>query len=354
METAINYMHYYLSAMSGEILSVFILLLFIVLRKIFAKYVLTWTMNLAAKTKNTWDEKLLMSFKDPLSFSFVVLGFYIAMQYWTLPPSYYIFATKISRCLIIFIVTWGLYNFTSSDSNFSADIKARLNVDDILIQFFSKVIRFIIVAIGILMIAQEFNYDVNGFIAGLGLGGLAFALAAKDALANVFGGIVVIVEKPFLIGDWIKTSTAEGTVEEITFRSTKIRAFDQAVITVPNATLANESITNYSRMGKRKISFYLGISRSTPNDKLEKGMNKIKTMITDHPGIHPDTILVSFEKFGDSSLEIMFYFYTNTTVWAEYLEIREDINLKIMQILAEEEIALAYPSQSIYLKNESL
>ncbi|MFP3359363.1 mechanosensitive ion channel family protein, partial [Planococcus sp. SIMBA_143] len=127
--------------------------------------------------------------------------------------------------------------------------KYNVKIDHILIPFFSKALRLIIVAIGISVIAQEFEYDINGFVAGLGIGGLAFALAAKDALANLFGGIIIITEKPFTIGDWIKTPSVEGTIEDISFRSTKVRTFAQALVTVPNATLSNEAITNWSKMG---------------------------------------------------------------------------------------------------------
>ncbi|NLB89441.1 MAG: mechanosensitive ion channel family protein [Syntrophomonadaceae bacterium] len=307
---------------------------------------------MAKKTESTIDEKIINAFEKPLSFSFIIIGLYIVFIYFPLTPPTEVFAVKVLRSLVIFVVTWGLYNLSSTQSHLLEDIKTKFNLDDILIQFFSKVVRFIVIAIGILMIAQEFDYDVNGFIAGLGLGGLAFALAAKDALANVFGGIIIILEKPFLIGDWIKVPSAEGTVEEITFRSTKIRAFDQSLITIPNASLANDTIVNFSKMGKRRISFYLGLSILTPHDKVQTCVKRIETMIKNHPDVHPDTIMVYFEKFSDNSLDIKFYFFTKTTIWSEHLAVREDINLKIMDILAEENVSLAYPIQDIYLKRD--
>lgn len=342
----------YSDIFKNQLIAVLIFVLFIMLRKVFTEYIFTSLIKLLARLGANLGEGFLQAFKKPLSFGFIVLGFYIAMQYWLLSPPYYLFLIKIVRSSIILIVTWGLCNLTSSQSNFSEEIKLKLNIDDILIQFFSKIIRFIIIAIGILMVAQEFNYDVNGFIAGLGLGGLAFALAAKDALANIFGGIVIIMEKPFLIGDWIKTSSGEGTVEEITFRSTKLRAFDQSVITVPNSSLANEPITNFSRMGKRRISFYLSLARTTSVSAIDNCVKKIKTLLKNHPEIHPETILVNFEKFNDSSLDIYLYFFTNSTVWSEHLEVKQDVNFKILNILEEENISLAYPTQKIFTDNK--
>jgi hypothetical protein len=168
-------------------------------------------------------------------------------------------------------------------------------------------------------VANEWGYDVNGFIAGLGLGGLALALAAQNALANLFGGLIIILEKPFSIGDWIATPSVEGTVETITFRSTLIRGFDQAVITVPNATLANEPITNHTRMGKRRIFYYLGLSYATTGQEMETCVKRIRQMLNDHPDIHKETIMVNFESFGhDSHCEDYGDFYLTINGYREF------------------------------------
>ncbi|WP_233713612.1 mechanosensitive ion channel family protein [Lederbergia citri] len=201
----------------------------------------------------------------------------------------------------------------------------------------SKAIRVIIVAIAITVIAQEFHYDINGFVAGLGLGGLAFALAAKDALANLFGGIIIITEKPFTIGDWISTPSVEGTVEDINFRSTKVRTFTQALVTVPNATLADQPITNWSKMGKRQISFSLKLPLDTSKEKLERTIRRIEELLKAYPGIHPDTIHVTFDKYLVDGYEIFLYFFTKSTEWGEYLKVKEDVNYKILDILKSEE-----------------
>nr|WP_316252536.1 mechanosensitive ion channel family protein [Bacillus aquiflavi] len=222
-----------------------------------------------------------------------------------------------------------------------------------LIPFLSKTIRFIIIAIGISMIAEEFGYDVNKFIAGLGLGGLAVALAAKDALGNLFGGVVIITEKPFSIGDWIMTPSVEGTVEEISFRSTRVRTFAQALVTVPNATLAVETITNWSKKGKRRISFHLGLTYDTPKEKIEKIVRRIEELLRSHPDIHQETIFVKFDQFNESSLDIFLYFFTKTTNWGDFLTIKEEINFKIMDIIEEEEASIAFPSRTLYVSSDS-
>lgn len=325
---------------------------FLILRKVFTRYIFGWLLKLSNSTTHTLDEKILIAFEKPISAIFILLGVYLALLYLPLPMGMDLFLSRLFRSFLVIILAWGLYDLCGQHSLLSEELKEKLNMDSMLIQFFSNIARFLILALAILVVAQEWGYDVNGFIAGLGLGGLAFALAAKDALANIFGGIVLIMEKPFIIGDWIATSSGEGVVEEISFRSTKIRSFSQALITIPNSILAGEAIINHSRMGKRRISFSLGLSYGTPVNILHICVERIKQMLINHPGIHPETILVNFDTFNESSLNIFIYCFTNTTNWAEYLEIKQDINLLIMKILEEEGVSIAFPTRSIYLENK--
>jgi MscS family membrane protein len=204
------------------------------------------------------------------------------------------------------------------------------------------------------MIAEEWGFNINGFIAGLGLGGLAFALAAKETVSNLFGGIVIVTEKPFTIGDWIKTPSVEGTVEDITFRSTKIRTFAQALVTVPNSTLANEPIINWSKMGKRQITFHLGVTYSTSREQLQTIARRIELMLIEHKEIHNDTIIVRFDRFNESSLDIYLYFFTNVTSFADYLSIKEDVNFRIMAILEEEGVNMAFPTRTLVVQSEDV
>src|SRR5690606_34257097 len=213
--------------------------------------------------------------------------------------------------------------------------------------YISRAIRIVIVAVFFTIIAQVFGYEISGFVAGLGIGGLAISLAAKDALANFFGGIVIITEKPFNIGDWILTPSVEGTVEDINFRSTKVRTFAQALVTVPNSTLANENITNWSKMGKRQVQFELGVTFDTPRETLQRTIQRIEEMLQNHPGIHPETIFVKFDHYGTNSLNLFFYFFTKTTDWEEYLNIKQEVNFEIMEILEDEGVAIAYPTRTL-------
>lgn len=297
------------------------------------------------------EANLFNAFETPLRILLVFLGVYLALRYSQLPARYDAIMIRLLRSLLVLSLAWGLCRLVGSQRFLSGEMIQKLNISSILIPFLSKVSRFIIIALAIVLIAHEWGYDVNGFIAGLGLGGLAFALAAKDALANIFGGIIIVMEKPFVINDWVQTPSVEGIVEEISFRSTRFRTFEQALVTVPNSTLANEPITNCSRMDKRKLSFYISLSYSSSREQMEKVVSRIDQLLHDHDGIYPDDILVRFEKFSESSLDILVNCFTKTTAFSKYVAVREELNLKIMQIVEEEGVSMAFPTRSLFMEN---
>ncbi len=325
----------------------------IALRTVFSKLLHFFAVKFFPNSKDDIANSYIPAFERPVRAFISVSGIYLIIQYLPFSEKVYLPALAFYRSAIIVILAWGFYNLTGGSISILKSIGKKLDdgADEILINFLSKIVRVVIVLLSVAIIAREWGFDVNGFVAGLGLGGLAIALAAKDAIANVFGGIVIITDKPFTVGDWIYTPSVEGTVEEVSFRSSKIRTFANAVTTMPNSVLANEAITNWSRMGKRRISFNLGVTYSTPAEKLRSCVKKIKAMLDNHPEIHKETIFVRFDSFNDSSLDIFIYCFTVTTKWGEYLEVKEDINFKIMDILAEEGVSVAFPSKSIYFEN---
>ena len=332
-----------------------IFLIFLIMRKIFAKYIFNLFLKLSRKSSTEFFTHLFLAFERPVRMLFVIIGLYLSVRYVSFLDHHNGLFEQIMRSSLIFLAAWGLYNLSSASSLFfhTVNDKYNLKIDQLLIPFLSKTIRFLIVAMTFSVIAGEFNYDVNGFITGLGLGGLAFALAAKETIENFFGGIVIITEKPFSIGEWIKTPSVEGVVEDITFRSTKIRTFAQALVTVPNARLANENITNWSKMGKRQITFHIGVTYDTPSERLETCIDRIEKMLRNHEDIHPETIFVSFDEFNHSSLDIFLYFFTNTTTWGDFLNVKQDVNFKIMRILEEEHVSFAFPTQTLHVENTS-
>lgn len=320
-----------------------IFLLFLLFRKLFTKYIFKLLVRLGKKAKTNMIANILAAFERPVQWLFVIIGLYAAVKYYPHFNQIDLPLWKFTRVFIIFLITWGLLNLSSSSSQVFKLINEKTNVtiDDILIPFLSRSLQVVIVAISVSVILQELDYQIGGFLTGLGLGGLAFSLAAQDAIANLFGGIVIITEKPFTIDDWITTPSVDGTVEDISFRSTKIRTFSDALVTVPNATLSNEPITNWSKMGKRQITFNIPISYQTSSTKMKKLVERIEDTLKNHPGIHQETIYVKVNQLRTDGMDLMLYFFTKTTEYGPYLDIREEINLTILRILEEEDVDIA-------------
>lgn len=331
---------------------VFVLILF--LRNIFAKYIMKALIRVLSKAGIKGALKIVKAFERPLKNFFLILGFYIVVM--ALKDMIYLSPKIIQRIFdssVIILIAQGLMNLVD-DSSFifnkmeNYDVK----VDKILYPFISKTLNLIIIALAIYIIAEKWEYNLKAFITGLGLGGLAFALAAKDAASNIIAGIVIILDKPFSIGDWIQCKDLEGSVEDISFRSTKIRTVDEALITVPNSILANDSIFNFTRRDKRRIKFNLGLTYNTPKDKIQNCINKIIKMLELHEDVENKGILVTFENFSTSSLDISVCYYVKKAGLKDYLNVKEEINFKIIEILEEEKVSLAFPTRTIYIENQ--
>ena len=331
--------------------------LFVLLKKIFAKYVFKIMLRLVNKTKFNADTKIVAAFQKPVTNFFEVLGFYFAFKILTIAgiPIPIPFIDKVFSSAIIILISWGLYNLTEESSLlFEKMHKAYdIKVDKILFPFMSKTLRLVLVALVITIIAETWGYNIQGFVTGLGLGGLAFALAAKDAAANVIAGIFIILDKPFTIGDWVSNDILEGSIESISFRTTKIRTIDQALIIVPNSILTNEAVTNFSRRGKRRVNMTLELTYKTPRGKLENCIEDITNMLENHPQINNEGILVRFDKFSATSSDILICFFADTPDYDEYLKIKENVNFKILDILQQNGVLMAFETSSVYVEKLS-
>ena len=298
----------------------------------------------------------LVSIRRPVDFLFIVIGFAIAVNILPIEPHYGHITNQIIRSLFIFTIFWGFFSIVEPLSRIVNDLsnKSENLLTQTAARLFSKIFKFLIAAIAIVMILQEWGYNVTGFVASLGLVGMAFALAAKDTAANLFGSIVVFSDKPFVIGDWVKINDNEGHVEDITIRSTMIRKFDQALITMPNSNLTSSSITNFSRMQKRQIKITLGLTYSTNAIQLQRIISNIRDYLASNEKIDQEIIHVYFHDLDTSSLGIFCYFFTKTTNWGEYMQVREDVNFEIMKIVEQNGAHFAYPTQTIILEKSSI
>jgi len=328
------------------------LLFFIFLRSPLAKILISMLHKASKKTKNTLDDAIITAIEPPLRLFFVVIGLYIMVFVLILPDELENFSGHFFHSIHAFTIFWALYRiadiFTVFVSEHQGKISNRFSAD--LALFFIKAVKLILIIMGFVVVVQEWGYNFTGFLASLGLGGLAFALAAKDTAANLFGSLVIFSDKPFDVGDWIQTPHVEGTVENIGIRSTRVRTFAKALVAVPNASLANSAITNWSRMTMRRIKMTVGLTYDTNSTQMQNILTQIRQMLKDDPDIDDKTILINFTDFQDSALGIFCYFFTKTTNWQEYLMVRERMNLNIMKIVEDNKATFAFPSQSVYIE----
>ena len=310
------------------------------------------------KIKEKDPKKIKKSaFYNPLNVFLKILGIYLAVLFFlqiynvSLETKQYL-ATGF-RVLVTFIFARGLAKCFNENGSIAKAIrtKSTKKVDNRMLGTALKIVRGVIYICATVLIITELGFNLNGLIAGFGLGGVILTLAAQDTAKNLFGGLTILLDKPFAVGDWIEVDKFEGTVEEITFRTTRIRTFENSVVNIPNSVISSASIENWSKMEKRRYQTRLYLDINTPLEKVESLMKKIKTVLLKHEEIDDDTILISFEEIIDNGIEVMVSSYTDSIDYKSYLEEREKINYKIMQIVREEGIKLANNAQIVHIKN---
>ena len=336
----------------GQILVATILFLFVFfLRPIFVSLFIKYLLKLTAKTETKYDDRVVKSLREPLKFTFFILGVFIFVSVLYI-KNHYIYLLLDS--MLIINLFWILHSVVDALQGIVHKTMYKISgeLSDSLSKFVLRIIYILVWVTGASSVLSLWGINVTALLASLGLGGLAFALAAKDTAANLFGSIAILVDKSIKIGDWIKVDGVEGIVEDIGMRTTKIRTFQKSLIVVPNQIVANSNIENFSRREIRRVLMRLGLTYDTTNEQIEAIIKDIKALLKSHKGVAQDeTMLVNFDNFGDSAKELFVYTFTNTANWQEYLNIKEDIQYKIDNIVTKNGSSFAFPSQSLYIES---
>lgn len=335
-------------------LALLALLIIWILRRLISRLILLPIRQLVVnRTENQLDDILLKVVENPIRFLVIALGIYIAGTILTADVGTTLFFSHLARTFVILAVFVALYN--GVDLIVQSSMRLRyitgISLDEQLVPFMRTALKVVIVAIAVIVVLQEWKYDVNGLIAGLGLSGLAFSLAAKDTAANLFAFTTIVSDRPFIVGEFIKTPDVEGIVEDVGMRNVRVRQLDQAYVTVPNSTIANSPILNWSRLNKRRVNFTLGVTYSASSDDMRHLLERLRQMLHEREKIDPESIIVNFTDFGDSSLNILIVCMILEPDWKLFTAEKEDINLAIMDIVAELGLSIAFPSQSLYIEN---
>lgn len=331
-------------------LAMLIFILFIVLRRFLVRMATEIIKAVIGKKRAGFIDKFFQTLQGPACFLVVTIGVWLATGVMQLTPKSALFMNRLIRSMVVFAIFWGAYSMTEIPMQLISKIKidSFKKIDDVLYALLRKVSKVIIVAVGAIIIAQEWDYEVTSIVAGLGLGGLTFALAAKDTAASIFGSITIILDKPFTIGDWIQVGAVEGTVEEIGLRSTKVRNSSQALVSVPNSLISSSVITNLSRLAKRRIKLVLNLNPDANQTQINRCIDSLKSMLAEHPNIDADSISVNSQHIGENMYALILYFAMGPASFNNQLEIKNVIDLKIMNVLKESGLSARHMNADNY------
>jgi len=307
--------------------------------------------GLTRRTKTRLDDLLIHAVERPIIFLLFVIGFYTGSRFLTLSDGGRNIFNNITTLLVTVNVAWFIMNILDAlIVNYlkPATEKTKTDLDDTLIPIIRKALKVVIVVITFVMIIDNFGYDVTSLVAGVGLGGLAFALAAQDLLSNLFGGIAILTDKPFKLGDRIRLDEKrDGWIREIGLRTTRMETLDGTMIVIPNSKIADSILENVSKEQARKVKMTLGVTYDTSNKKLERAKQIIQEVIKENPDTK-DESLVSFINFGDSALEILVIYWIKN--FDNILGARDRVNTEIKKRFEKAKIEFAYPTQTVYVK----
>ena len=259
---------------------------------------------------------------------------------------------RVSTVLFFFLLSWALKIFSDAvfkmlEENMAKKYVAAKN----LLTLGNQITKYTIYTISFLVILDTLGANITAVVASLGIGGAALAFASKDTIANFFGSVSLIVDRPFIVGDWITAAGVEGVVEFIGFRSTRIRTFPRTVVSIPNSVLANATVENWSKRNKRRYSATLGMTYSATPEQMEAIVEDIKTILRNNSRVDQSDIRVSFSGFGDSSLDISVLYYLFDISPIPFAEDVQKINLDIMRAVQKRGLSFAFPSRSIYVES---
>ena len=330
-----------------------IILLALLVRNLFVRLIIGWFHRMAKKTKTRFDDEAMAVLERPMALIPLVVGIYLAVDYLSLSGGLKVFADRLVRSLIVLVIFWAFRNLVVPLSTILRQLERYFTAS--MVDWLIKAIKVALIFIGVATVLEIWGIRIGPIIAGLGLFGVAVALGAQDLFKNLISGILIIAEKRFNPGDWIKVDgEVEGTVEDIGFRSTLIRQFDKAPVYVPNAKLSDNSLINYSKMSHRRIYWMIGVEYRTTVDQLRQIRDGIEAYIRECDAFDTSPAVPTFvriDRFSDSSIDILIYCFTRTTLWGEWLAIKESLAYEIKRIIEEAGTAFAFPSQSLYVES---
>lgn len=333
-----------------------IILIGLIFKKLISKYLSNILYKVVGKKDNNvgidkFDELLT----KPIGFFIVLCFIYFGASYVSYPS--FIdenFQSIFSKIFSLFLI-YAIYKiFVKVIDYIGLILKQRAaetenKMDDQLIPFAIEIGRILVVIFALFFIlGNVFDINITALATGLGIGGIAIAMASKESLENLLGSFTIFFDRPFTVGDVVKVGTVTGLVEKVGFRSTRIKTFDKSVVTVPNKKMIDAELDNLGLRPVRRVKFHIGLTYDTSTEQIKNIVSDIQEMINSHEKTNEEG-KVRFQEFGASSLDIMILYYVNSPKWEDLIDVKEDVNYKIMDIVKKHNSDFAFPSTSVYL-----
>ena len=304
--------------------------------------------KLSSKTKTKIDDIIVDMVEEPVVLALAIVGMWYGLHRLDFPENWYNFMGKVYHILIAINITWlfaRLVDAVIQEYVVPLVEKTESKLDDQIIPVVRKGLASIIWILGIIVALNNAGYDVGALIAGLGIGGLALAMAAKDSVSNIFGGIMIFTDKPFKLGDRVKINGFDGSITEVGIRTSRMRTLEGRLVTIPNSQFIGNMVENVSAEPTRKVVLNLGLTYDMKAEQMEKGIELLKEIAANNTDLE-ENISVSFNAFGDFSLGILFVYYIKKE--SDILETQTAINLEILKQFAANGLEMAFPTQTIY------
>lgn len=327
-----------------------VLIFFILFRKIFSSIIIKIYYKIIKRKKNPKESSMY----KPLNIFFVLLGLFLTIHTLPLSAQFLVIMNDIFQVIVLYYITKAITTITTEDSRFFKKVFKRSD-NKAVDKFICKIIRVIIWIIFVIISLRVVGFTFNGMgalITGLGIGSAAVALAAQDMVKSLLSGFTILTDKPFVVGDWIEVSTYQGTVIDITFRSTRIKSYDNTVITIPNSTITSTYVINWNRLTSRRFDCTLHLGLDTPSEKIRKFIREIRLVLENNPMVIKETVQVSLHEITMASCEIKIFLYVREADYNRFLDIKEELLCSMLFVAEKENIELASPRQNVYLRGK--
>ncbi|MBO6937227.1 MAG: mechanosensitive ion channel family protein [Deltaproteobacteria bacterium] len=325
------------------------------MRFLVARVLFSWVRRLLKKRKMKFDFDVLQRAANPIGTLAMT-----AFLWWTIPLlRFSVRVNQVATIALRVMAAAAAVLLVYRLVDFGADIFARraekteTKLDDQVVPLIRKTLKVFVVAVGLIFVLQNLDVDVGSLLAGVSLGGLAFTLAARDTVANLFGSISVFADQPFQVGDWVVIEGHEGVVEEVGMRSTRIRTFYDSVIAIPNSVVANAAVDNYGRRRYRRCLVTLGLTYATTPEQMQAFVEGVRGILKANPKVRQDSYEVHFKDFGDSALEVMLYFFFEVESYSDEMKQRQNVFLEVMRLADAIGVSFAFPTQTLHLETRA-